>query len=675
MIRFSLTFLREWFGLVSTDTASLHTVKSTSRFMLGCILMFACMLAFVPFYPNLPVASLDPSWMLAMEQAVAQGFVFGREIVFSFGPYAALYTQTYHPATYHLTLFLSFLLGLCYGGMLLMAMRKQGNGWLWLYAVFLFLVESRDVLFFSYPLLVAFVAYKVTLPSMDTRHMAFPTRTRIVYAFAIALLGVLPIIKGSFLPLTVMAVMAGFILHWQKGKKVFAFLFILLPLLMMVALWHIAGQPITALADYFHAMFEIISGYAGAMSTFPEGWSPKMRFGIPGMIASYIIIATLVLVSILTCNANSRLHKIVITSCVGLFLLIAFKAGFVRHDDHALVSGSALILAVLALNLFGIARIPLLTVLFAVILWSLIHLFYMGISLNQSPVHRISGVMSGEPMGGQLQGAFNQRLDEIKAASTIPRLDGMTDIYPYDQAELIASGNNWESRPVLQSYSVYTPFLARINEAHLRGSRAPDNIVFRVSPIDHRFPSLEDGLSWPTLFSHYEIATTDQHYAYLKKRKVPFALRKMLMVQASHQLGKQVMLPHGAHTLFAEVDVSPTLLGRVARVFFKLTPLYISISQENGLDKTFRFIPGMAQTGFVISPLIITTEDFVRLANGQLSSLSGNAVRSMRLASEGSESILWESNYSIIIYDIEIKTESTFRQQDKPKVIPPQRHN
>jgi len=37
-----------------------------------------------------------------MNQAIAQGLSFGDDIVFTFGPYASVYTQLYHPATVRL---------------------------------------------------------------------------------------------------------------------------------------------------------------------------------------------------------------------------------------------------------------------------------------------------------------------------------------------------------------------------------------------------------------------------------------------------------------------------------------------------------------------------------------------------------------------------------------------
>lgn len=653
MIQRLPSFLKTPFAQGSRNT-------ETRRLMLGSILFLACFLAYAPLYPRLPEDSLDPSWMLAMNQAVAQGLVFGRDIVFTFGPYSALYTQAYHPATYASALFVGSLLALCYGGMLLVALRKQ---WLWLYAGFLFFLDSRDALFFSYSLLVVLVGGMATLNEMDPRKLAFPRGARIGYACAIALLGTLPLAKGSFLPLSVVAALAGSILFWLKGEKIFALLFVLLPTLTMVALWQMAGQPITALPDYFRSMSPIISGFSEAMSVY--GDSPRMveKIGIPGMIGAYMTVAALILVSILRDRRNSILHKVAMTSCVGLFLFIAFKAGFVRHDSHALAASSALVLAAISLLLFGVARISLLTVASAFLVWGLTHLYYERTSLKQTIIPSLYGVMLDDRMGRRLQTAFIQRLDEIKVASAIPKLEGTTDIYPYDQAALIASGNDWASRPILQSYSAYTPGLARMNEAHLRGVLAPDNIVFRVATIDKRYPTLDDGLSWPTLLARYAISATDKNYVYLKRRPTPSDARKTAVMEENYELGKEVNLPQGPHILFAEIDVVPTVLGRLAQVVFKPAPLHISVSLADGHNETYRLIPSMARTGLVLSPLIRSTTDFIHLAEGQFQSLEPNRIKSFRI--EPAWGGFWKREYLLSVSFLEANPPAAPPQQNK----------
>src|SRR5260363_265851 len=56
------------------------------------------------------------------------------------------------------------------------------------------------------------------------------------------------------------------------------------------------------------------------------------------------------------------------------------------------------------------------------------------------------------------------------------------------------------------------------NELHLLSERAPNNIVFKVEPIDGRLASLEDGLSWPILIYNYIPFKLEKDFVYLRKK-------------------------------------------------------------------------------------------------------------------------------------------------------------
>ena len=633
--------------------------------MLGALLLLASLLAFAPFAPLLPGTELDDAWRLAMNQAVAQGLVFGRDIVFTFGPYAALYTQHYHPATYPAALLLGVLFGLAQGTLLLSCLRRRHNGWLWTLAGFLLLVDSRDALFFAYPLLLTLVT------CMESASHGSDDRLRFVgqetgHLLAIALLGALPIIKGSFWPLAVMASLVGALLHGLKGERLRAALFVLLPLLTLLLLWGLAGQPLAALPDYFRTLSPIISGFAEAMSNRGLLWQVVVYLGL----AAGIILATLR-------SAGPALpQRLAITLAVGLFLFIAFKAGFVRHDRvHVGAISTGTVLAILAIQATHSAKLPRSIVVTALLMCLFMHLRYIGPSLKGAPIASLQGISQGSFRGQQP--IYERRLKRLASQSPLPRLPGSSDLYPFDLTDLIASGNHWAPRPVLQSYSAYTPLLARMNEAHLRGAAAPDNIFFRIESIDGRFPSLDDGLSWPTLLSHYQITGSDRQYLHLQRRTTPATTQKTVLTQQSHRLGEWVSLPSAAQMLFAEIELAPTLLGRLSMLLFKPGQLYLSVDLGHGEKRVYRFIPSMALTGFVLSPLVESTAEFAQLANGPPPSLHDTRVvqririlpsRAVTRCGEsltfcekdsgkqekGSNSLSWRSDYRLTLTALEI---------------------
>src|SRR4029078_11015569 len=102
--------------------------------------------------------------------------------------------------------------------------------------------------------------------------------------------------------------------------------------------WIISGQPILGLYSYFLSSAAIISGYTEAMSLYGNKW-----------YVVYYLIATFILLSSLYYEKEifSKKLKLIIFLTFSFYLFVAFKGGFVRHDGHALISASAILIAAL----------------------------------------------------------------------------------------------------------------------------------------------------------------------------------------------------------------------------------------------------------------------------------------------------------------------------------------
>lgn len=137
--------------------------KEELLFFLGKLSLFLIITSiFIPFSPKLPAPGIDPSWALGLNQAVAQGLAFGKDIIFTLGPYSSLYTKAYHPATDSLMMAGCFYLAISYWFCLLFLMRK--TRWLWFFMLcipFLGMIYARDSLFFSYPLLTGLISHQI----------------------------------------------------------------------------------------------------------------------------------------------------------------------------------------------------------------------------------------------------------------------------------------------------------------------------------------------------------------------------------------------------------------------------------------------------------------------------------------------------------------------------------
>ncbi|MFZ2209329.1 MAG: hypothetical protein WAV22_11745 [Porticoccaceae bacterium] len=598
---------------------------------------------FVPFAPTMPAGSLDPSWQWASNAAVVQGLVFGRDFIFTFGPYSSIYTKAYHPATDFRMMAGSLYLAFAYW--LAFAILAKGVRWRWVLAfcaMFAGVMYARDVLLFSLPLLVALQTFKVV--DGDDNRLLDSRWFAIAVALTFSTFGLLPLIKGSTIVLCLGTVVLCSAYYFVSRRRLLAMLCLAAPAVSLVVFWRASGQPVSGLPGYFTSMAPITSGYTEAMAL----------TGSASEVVFYLVACLALLLATALQSRIAQVSRLFLFGSVFLYLFIAFKAGFVRHDGHALIAGTALLLAALlfpfVIRSWAIVPIIILTAL----CWTSIDQHYRKSSVSSVRAN-IQGTYSGA------WNAFRTRLSDkrwprrdydtavarLRTQAAFPLLKGRTDIYSYDQSFLLASGNTWSPRPVFQSYSAYTKVLATINRDHLLGDGAPDNIIFRVQPIDRRFPSIEDGLSWPVLMLRYQPVRLENNFLFLEKRAnaAPMA-QPVLLATRSARFGEPVELPTSNGPIFAEVDIDKTLLGRLADALYKPSELGIAVELRHGARRVYRMIAGMAHSGFLLSPLIENTAEFGTLYR-EPKFLDAKLVKSLTIAPLRGPTWLWRERYTI----------------------------
>jgi hypothetical protein len=563
----------------------------------SCVAFLALLLRLLPAQPWFPVAELDASWQWAMDYAVAHGLAIGRDVVFTYGPYSGLASRLYAPAVRGMLIGSAVVLATAYAAGLSTLRRPASVIGV---AALLPMIGTEDAFAFtvSLPVMLA-CAGAVSGPSPRTLPVAV-----LLLAPALALL---PLVKLSYLPFTIIGMVTVAWLVWLGRRTLLLGLFVAVFALALPAVWLASGQSLAWLPAYFSNGSSIIAGYAAGMALF----GPMQDIGVALGLAALLLL-------LLTIGLRGVPRRAAMPLLIGVagMAFVALKAGFVRQDGfHELEPLDAAGLALLICA----AWLPN---------WPALIAAAVGIFLLAGPPNASAGfapVWSG--LRAEIDGTAKLLRDPAAfaadyrmAVAAIPRLawhpPGTADIYSSGQSSLFASGLSWSPRPVIQSYSAYTPALARLNANHLLGPRAADNIFFRPEPIDGHLPALEDGASWPALLSLYDPAGYDagSDLVWLQRSAmqvgIPYAGPSVL--DGRRGLGEMVSLPN-APALWAKLTVTPTLAGDIASFLIKSSKLTITLHLAGGETRQFRFIPGMAEAGFLLSPLVTTTGDFVRL--------------------------------------------------------------
>lgn len=607
-------------------------------FLCKLMLLLTIMCMFIPFSPKMPAPGIDPSWALGLNQAVAQGLAFGREIIFTLGPYSSVYTKAYHPATDFLMII--GCIGLAVSLWICLLFLMKGKRWYWflIYCVpLLGMIYARDSLFFSYPLLAGLMSFWIISPENGDR-LTNNSLLLLVF-FLFTPFGLLALIKGSMLIICILVLFLCFSFFCTQNKSKLALICLASPVISMITFWLAAGQPLTSLPDYLTSTLRIASSFTEAMST----------DGNMNEVIVFLITCLLIFLAISSQKQIPAAAKIFLLGIYFAFLFVSFKTGFTRHLGHAFIPGTSILLATLFLPFILNFRVSLLLIFISLSSWYYINSHYTSISIRNNLISSYSSAWHGLKSRIQdpswLKKNFIFTMDFLRQQAAFPVLHGTTDIYSYDQTYLISSQNRWSPRPVFQSYSVFNQHLAKDNKKHLQGKNKPDNIIFKIQPIDQRIPSLEDGASWPLLLVNYQPTHLIRNFLFLHKKKYPHQVNLSLLKSETHTLGEQVPLPK-SQLLFVAIDLKPTIWGTLATIFFKPQPLFISLNLRNGATKRYRLVANMAKSAFLLTPLIENTIEFSMIYEKN-DKLDAKKVDSFVITTSQRTHWHWNSTYTI----------------------------
>ncbi|WP_455283532.1 hypothetical protein [Cupriavidus necator] len=617
--------------------------------MIVLLVVIGAVGAFVALNPFMPEAHLDSSWMLSLNEAIANGLVFGRDLIFTFGPFGSIYTKQFHPATDALVLGGGLLLALSFALGILSLARKGRWGYAALVPLILTQLTLPDSLFLSLPLLFVLLTAELVGEREGT------VLTKVTLLTLLLALTLLPLIKGTFAGISVVALGLGclVVLPWRKRIAVLG---LSIFMLAITGFWVLAQQPLKALPGFFVAQSPIISGYTEAMAYDGNGAEVWLYLGAAFALAVFFYVG----------YARERkwagwmaLAGVVAT------LFFAFKAGFVRHDAHAFGAAGVLILVALQIALIASPRLGLSALAVGLYCGFAIAANYVSLRPQDSYVRALAfykgmafGLEKRLPGAGTLDQEFLASLEKIRKETRLPDVKGSTDIYPIDQSALLAHHFQWAPRPVIQSYSAYNGELASKNAAHLKGSGAPKNVFFRVAPLDARMPALDDGLSWPLLLAQYSFVSFNGNMALLsrtaKDARPEMPGRRMLM-DSIFPLGSEVALPSTVGPLWVELVVEPKLLGKLMFVLYKPTGLRIQLTLEDGRRVSYRYISAVGKSGFLLSPLVENTRDFIALASRYRSEyFLGRRPVAMAIVDESGSKLVWGDTLAMKIWALEL---------------------
>lgn len=449
--------------------------------------------------PNFPGAGLDPSWMLTLAVASSEHFIFGKDIIFTFGPLSSVGTGCWTLDGHILSASLSFTLALS----LCFFVYKFFNKASYLVKFFLILFffvninAFPDFFFCLLPSIAAlFLIESYSESSINKLYVC-------LFSFIVALL---LLVKSSFglEAFLDLLLLLGF--YFLKKDKKSCLVSIVSFLLSFIFLYTASGQQISGIFYYPISVYYGVAGYNDAMSS-------NYDLSIT-LLTSALFLVFLILYLILINLKSFNFQGIFSVCVIALFVLVVFKHSYVRNDSGHHVDIYLLQCFLLIYILYKINKSTARNILLTLCVLSLLTIgskgywyYFNGIQVQNAYRTIINKIQSKERLFQEDENikTYENGMEAIRKSTPLPVLSGTSDIYNFNQAVLLASENKWNPRPAFQSYQAVTPYLIKLNYKHLtKQNTAPDNVFFKLETIDQRFPSLDDGLSWVALLGMYK---------------------------------------------------------------------------------------------------------------------------------------------------------------------------
>lgn len=647
---------------MNTIKDDLHTINQDHRhqinkitFITGLLLLGYSLLNILPWSPTAYGFSLDESWASAVHIAFANKIQFGKDLIYTYGPYGFLQVKRYFPETY----------GYLFGFYLLIAIAI----WSGLFRLARYCLTRRDrSIFLLIPILGCFPNMSIGMDALlflililplilyfyVSKQMSFTLVLTIITAALASL------IKYTYLLVCIILIVLITIDELSKLKRIPQVAPIYLAFLSLF--WLIAGQNLVNLPAYFVNGSEIVKGFSASM-----GGSSYLS-----EILLYILSMGVFLVLVGTIEVRSRGYwGILPTLGLAAFMFINFKAAFTRHDAHALHAlfniapvisiFTALLWTKLSKASWQMGKIRLSAIvgwgvssmIFA-IMGSLILNHYLNFGYGTYTLKLITHNHSNFADAAKLLGGktdFQSIVEQAKASirdeNPLPSISGTVDLYPNEIATIFAHDLEYQPRPVIQSFSAYTSKLAHLNVEHLKRSDAANTILFDLNPIDERLASFEDGLSWPEILTLYHVTDISGRYLTLQRNSQPQQYQfKPIIDKVDLRFGEWFDMPTTSEAIWSKINIRPNILGKLLTTALRLPGLYMEIETVDGITTKYRTVGDVMNEGFLLSPVLSDRWDFLDLAAASWQEkLAPKKAKRFRILREGSTPWLYPLTY------------------------------
>jgi hypothetical protein len=599
------------------------------------VLILAALLSLPNVFRPEPSLGLDASWDRSLQVAVTGGAVFGRDILFTYGPLGYLLTRS-PVSKVNLLLYDFFIMA-----SLLSVYRRLLPSPLRLERAILVLavaiitnhgleVGPAGILFIiaGYWLWRLYASDSLVIPlagSLVASVLLFFSKVN----FGLLMIGLIP---GYSLGLLVCRG------DWRR------------------AAWLAAGFALLVWSGSICWQVEV-NGYLRASLEMITGYTEAMFFSLSARSLDFVAAASLTLAVIAAALASLKTTAwqewMMACPLVMLTAWLLFKNGFVRADAYhvpTFLSSLPLLLAVWSVAVGG-SRIVT-TLLTLSVLCGVVQLEALYSSLGSfswTPLRYARGVcvtpwrQNSQQLGAELRARWPELTFPEAMRSAIGK--SSVSVMPLDLASLaILNGLNLKERPVLQSYLAYTSWLDAQNARFLASSKASDFILYMTDSsgdIDNRPTAWNESMTKRALIQNYTpcldfrrqepLESATENLVVLRRSADARLYEPISTNKVTLALDQPLDIPASTNYEFLWLEAARTPRGQLAAFLSQPAEMTVEYEYSDGTSRRYRAILPILKTGVLINYRIESADEIRRWLAADM---TGNVTaRSLRFQS------------------------------------------
>ncbi|AWB09686.1 hypothetical protein TDSAC_0304 [Thermodesulfobium acidiphilum] len=595
---------------ISASLMKINLTLNEGAFVFIVLFFLTFYIIIVPFG-----AGLDPSWQFAMNYAFEHGLIFGKDIIFTYGPLGFLATPgpMYLPLIFanpililinsYMILSFIFLVKLSSNERTI----KRYSGYLLTYILILILNDHNYVRSLDLDLIFT---------SLNLSFLFYRTKKSVYLLMSAPLLVLSFLYKFGTFAMCAAIYLICYSIAIRSRRFKLLLSYVLLIVLLFAPFYLYFFKNFSNLIDFTRGYLELSYGYFAASSSYPS--IHKNAFAIVFLPIAFL---TFYLI-------KNKEFRVFLVSLIPFFWLVA-KYSFCIEGPWfsgfftTVFLGFSIFTIIVSENKEIVPFLKRLILSWFIMLIFLISSnsimpnYYSNLlgSISNSLDFKYFNVANLNAMtnNAKVQTAKNLEIDTLpeKIEGRIGRAS--VDTYPWESSLVFVNHLNWDPRPVFQSYTDYTPWLDSQNDTFLRSDRAPEYYIWYRSDNNPPFQSFRGGMllnddpkTVLDIFRNYSMIEREKRFTLLKRSTSYSISEPTIIGQSEASWNTWISVPISGSKkdiVLAKIYIKKNIFGLIKRILYKEEPIEIEYRDINGNIHKFRLLPDNAVEGVWISPL------------------------------------------------------------------------